>query len=266
MQSCALPSSPSETRPHEGAEELAIEYIEVADAIEREGLRLVLTAAVPGPWGESAKGLLEVKRLDYTPVRQTGGAVDPALVAWTRQSSAPVAMYGTERPRSGWAEILFLAERLAPEPALVPPDPRDRARMLGLCHEICGEQGLGWSRRLQLFAGSPTAEPESMPWKYGIDERDAGAHAGARVSAILELLDEEIERSGGPYLMGDELRAVDIYWACFSNLIDPLPPEASPMPDYIRGAYSSWNGGCPASLISLRDRVFEHHLGLPQEF
>lgn len=245
---------------------MTIEYIEVADAIERKGLRLVLTAAVPGPWGESAKGILKVKGLDYTAVRQTAATVDPKLVAWTRQSSAPVAMYDAERPRSGWAEILFLAERLAPDPALVPRDPRDRARMLGLCHEICGEQGLGWSRRLQLLAGSPAGDPESMPWKYGIEEADPAEQAAERVSAVLDLLAGELQRSGGPYLMGDELRAVDVYWACFSNLIDPLPPEKSPMPDYIRGAYSSWSGGCAASLISLRDRIFEHHLGLPQEF
>ena len=108
-----------------------MKYIEVADAVELSGLRLVLTAGVPGPWGESAKGVMEVKGLDYTPVRQNAGTVDPTLVTWTRQSSAPVAMYASERPRSGWAEILFLAERLAPAPALVPSDPRERAWMLG---------------------------------------------------------------------------------------------------------------------------------------
>ena len=66
--------------------------------------------------------------------------------------------------------------------------------------------------------------------------------------------------------MGDALRAPDVYWAAFSNLIDPLPPEQSPMPDFIRNSYSSWEGDCPASLLALRDRVFEQHLGLPQEF
>jgi hypothetical protein len=245
---------------------MPIEYVEVADAIEHKGLRLVLTTGVPGPWGESAKGILKVKSLDYVAVRQTAGNVDPELMAWTRQSSAPVAMYDSERPRSGWAEILLLAERVAPEPALVPHDPRERAHMLGLCHEICGEQGLGWSRRLQLFAGMPTGEPESMPWKYGLEDTTAVENAAARTSAIIGLLAGERERSGGPYLLGEELRAVDIYWACFSNLIEPLPPEASPMPDFIRGAYSSWAGDCPSSLIDLRNQVFERHLGLPQEY
>ena len=106
---------------------MAIEYIEVADAIGRDGLRLVLTTGVPGPWGESAKGVFTVKSIDYVSVRQTAMTVDPVLMEWTRQSSAPVAIYDAERPRSGWAEILFLAERLQPDPCLIPEDPRERA-------------------------------------------------------------------------------------------------------------------------------------------
>ena len=245
---------------------MPIEYLEVDDAIERGGLRLVLTTSVPGPWGESAKGLFKIKGVDYAAVRQTAATVDPKLVEWTRQSSAPVAIYENERPRSGWAEILFLAERLAPTPALIPDDPRERAFMLGLCHEICGEHGLGWTRRLTLLSGMPGGEPESMPWKYGLSDRRAVEASEQRVSAILDLLAGELERNGGPYLLGAELRAVDVYWACFSNLIDPLPPEKSPMPDYVRAPYGSWSGGCSAKLLDLRDRVFEEHLGVPQEF
>lgn len=245
---------------------MAIEYTEVEAAIESKGLRLVLTTGVPGPWGESAKGILAVKGIDYVAVRQTAATADPKLIEWTRQSSAPAAMFDNERPRSGWAEILLLAERLQPEPALIPGDTRERAVMLGLCHEICGEQGLGWSRRLALLAGMPDAGPDSMPWKYGIQDGIDAEQANARTAAILSMLAEQLEQSGGPYLMGSALRAVDIFWAAFSNLIEPLPPEQSPMPDFIRKSYASWTGGCSASLLALRDRVFEQHLGLPQEF
>ena len=80
------------------------------------------------------------------------------------------------------------------------------------------------------------------------------------------MLERQLGDSDGPYLMGNSLRAVDIYWACFSNLIQPLPPDQSPMPDYIRDVYGDWTGGCAASLMALRDRVFEQHLGLPQEY
>ena len=248
---------------------MPIDYIEVSEAKKRPGLRLVLTTGVPGPWGEAAKGVLGVKNIAYTPVRQTAMTIDVELVEWTGQSSAPVAMYEDERPRAGWADILFLAERLQPEPALIPADPKQRAWMLGLCHEICGEHGLGWSRRLQLLAGAPADEPGTLPWKYGGQDARAMEQAEARVADILKLLDDQFAESrarGGSYLMGDSLRAVDIYWACFSNLIEPLSPERSPMPDYIRSSYGSWAGGCSNELIGLRDRVFEEHLGLPQEY
>lgn len=245
---------------------MPIEYLEVSEARDLPGLRLVLTTGVPGPWGESAKSILAIKKLSYTPVRQTAMTVDPDLVAWTRQTNAPTAMYEDERPRSGWAEILFLAERLAPAPALIPADPKSRTWMLGLCHEICGEQGLGWSRRLQLLSGTPAEEPDTLPWKYGAAESTVSAAAHSRVSDILVLLASQLNDSPGNYLMGAELCAVDVYWACFSNLIQPLPPEQSPMPEYVRGPYGSWDGGCPSSLIELRDRVFEEHIGLPQEF
>ena len=167
-----------------------MEYVEVAEAIERPGLRLVLTMGVPGPWGEAAKNILWVKGIDYAPVCQRASTEDPLLLEWTRQTGAPVAMYEKERPRSSWAEILFLAERLAPERPLLPQGPMDRALALGLLHEIAGEQGLGWSRRLMMFARNSVgpADSGSMPWKYGLDDPGATAGAGRRVDAILQLL------------------------------------------------------------------------------
>jgi glutathione S-transferase len=245
---------------------MPIDYLEVPQARELPGLRLVLTTGVPGPWGEAAKAVFGVKGIAYAPVRQTAMQIDPALLEWTRQTSAPVAMYEDERPRSGWAEILFLAERLNPEPSLVPEDPRERAWMLGLCHEICGENGLGWTRRRQLLSGAPAQEQDSLPWKYGGSDGAPGDAAQARVLDILALLSDQLNSTPGDYLMGAELRAVDLYWACFSNLIQPLTEEQSPMPKFIRGSYGAWDGGCADSLLALRDRVFEQHIGLPQEF
>ena len=72
---------------------MATEYTEVEAAIESKGLRLVLTTGVPGPWGESAKGILAVKGIEYVAVRQTAATADPKLIEWTRQSSAPAAMF-----------------------------------------------------------------------------------------------------------------------------------------------------------------------------
>ena len=246
-----------------------MDYIDIDDAIGRDGLRLVLTAGVPGPWSESAKGILKVKKIPYLPVRQNAGQHDETLLAWTRQTSAPVAMYADERARSGWAEILFLAERLEPQPALLPADPRERALALGLAHEICGEHGFGWTRRLDLMKNAPLDE-NTMPWKYGCEDRASVDAAEARATDILALLADQLRRqreAGRRFLVGESLSAVDIYWACFSNLVVPLPHEQSPMPDMIRAAYGSWKDApVDASLIEHRVEVFEEYLGLPQDF
>ena len=57
-----------------------MEYISVTDAIEAPGLRLVLSAGVPGPWGESAKALLAYKGLEYKAVLQEGGGENAELL------------------------------------------------------------------------------------------------------------------------------------------------------------------------------------------
>lgn len=248
-----------------------MDYIEIDAARDREGLRLLLTPGVPGPWGESAKSIFHVKKLDFVPVRQPPENEDrKALMDWTHQTSAPVAIYAAERPRSGWAEILFLAERLAPAPALIPVAARERALMFGLCHEICGEQGLGWTRRLQLLPRGVDAEPLSMAWKYGISDPQAADGATARLQEIHVLFASQLasqQAAGREYLVGDQLSAVDIYWACFSNMLVPLPPERSPMADWFRPIYTAPEEVCPApELIAFRDRIFERHLVLPQDF
>jgi glutathione S-transferase len=63
------------------------------------------------------------------------------LKEWAGQRKAPIVIYENARPRSGWAEILRLAERLAASPSLLPPDPADRALVFGLAREVCGEAG-----------------------------------------------------------------------------------------------------------------------------
>src|SRR6516162_7844014 len=118
-----------------GGEGMA-QYVEVEDAVKLAGLRVVLSPGVPGPWSESAKGILHVKKLPYVKVRQNVGGTNEPLRRWTAQETAPAFIYNDERPRSLWNDQLFLVERLAPNPALIPADPVERTQMFGLANEL----------------------------------------------------------------------------------------------------------------------------------
>src|SRR3954467_6353311 len=126
---------------------MTVQYISIEDAMKRAGLRMVVVGGVPSPWGEAAKGILHIKGIDWAAVRLVYDS--KPLKQWAGQRSGPVVIFDNEPPRAGWSEILLLAERLAPTPSLLPADAAERATMFGLAHEICGEAGLGWSRRLQ---------------------------------------------------------------------------------------------------------------------
>src|ERR1700733_11968125 len=99
-----------------------LKHISVTEAIPRSGLRLVVTADMPGPWSIAARAVLDLKGIEYTPVAQIIATRDPALREWTGQEGAPAAMFEKERPRIRWDEILHLAERLSPNPRLIPKD------------------------------------------------------------------------------------------------------------------------------------------------
>ncbi len=275
-----------------GFDDLKLDYVSIAEARRMSGLRLVLGAyTVPGPWRESCKGIFYVKGLDYTPVRTANeGASDLAigmegsqseLIAWTAQSSAPVAIWNDERPRSLWNDQLNLAERLAPEPRLIPADIEDRIRMFGLINELAGENGIAWSQRLLMAHGPLSTLPpddESRPFwqaladKYGYTP--AGAEAACRhIAGIFGTFDAQLasqKSRGHRYLMGPELTAVDIYFACFLGLFKPMPPERCPMATAYRPAYSNDDPAVEAAitpaLLAHRDFVYERHLELPIVF
>jgi len=92
---------------------MSFDYITADEAIHRGGLRLVVVGNVPSGWGESAKGIFHIKRIPFAAVRLVYD--NPAFKEWAGQLTGPVAVYEREVPRSGWAEILMLAERLVPE-------------------------------------------------------------------------------------------------------------------------------------------------------
>jgi glutathione S-transferase len=241
-----------------------------------EGLRLVVTAVPGPPWSESAKAVFHVKRIPYVPVAQQPGVTNEALRAWTGHDNAPIAVYGRERPRTGWAEILFLAERLAPEPPLIPTDPEERALLFGLAHEICGEDGLGWNRRHLMIRdalagrpGIPRAVAEYLAPRYDYNE-EAARRAPGRIAEILRLLAAQFRRQrhqGRNVLLGDRLSALDLYWACFAALLRPLPEPDCPMPDWLRESYTAKDpeilDALDPALLEHRDRIYRQFLPLP---
>lgn len=253
---------------------VSFQYLSVDEAIARRGLRLVVIGQVPSPWGEAAKGIFQIKGIDFAAVRLVYD--NEALKAWVRELSGPVAIYDDEPPRSGWAEILMLAERLAPTPALLPADPALRARALLLADKFCGPAGLGWNRRLQLVhaglsktGGFNERVAGYLGKKYGYVP-DATAHSAARVSELLQEFAGALRArrdAGKSYYLGDTLSAVDIYSATFMALFKPLPEASCAMHPVARAGFEWLDSATAAALdpilLEHRDLVYARHLVLP---
>jgi glutathione S-transferase len=269
-----------------------IDYLSIEEARRRPGLRLVLGAyTVPGPWREACKGIFHVKGIPYAsvstadPGRADGefgmAGADSQLRDWTGQSSAPVAIWNDEKPCATWIEQLQLAERLAPAPSLLPQGVDERALTFGLCHELAGRDGFGWTRRIGMIhdnlAGLAGDHPSRAFWqhmaaKYGYTP-DSGAAASARLAGIVRAFARRIEAqrdAGRRYLVGDRLSAVDIHWACFVGMIAPMDEERCPMASSFRASYTNPYPEVQAALSPLllehRDFVYETHLELPVRF
>lgn len=254
-----------------------MDYLSVEQAQQQGGIKLVLTAGVPGPWGEAAKGILACKGIEFLPVRQDAGQANDALKRWTGQDSAPVLMTDDLPPISHWLDILLHAERLAPATALLPADSAGRVEAIGLCALIAGVEGFGWQRRLMLLSpGMQASEPPEiilrMARKYGWSPGAAQAALGGlqRICAHLDAVLATAEERGGSYFLGERFSAVDIYWATFAGMIAPLPEDVAPMPDYIRAGYASGGEEVQAlltpRLLAHREHIYRQHLGLPLDY
>ncbi|MFP8873941.1 MAG: hypothetical protein VCB42_05255, partial [Myxococcota bacterium] len=175
--------------------------------------------------------------------------------------------------------IILLVERIAPKTPLVPGDPEVRARMFGLVHELAGEMGFGWCRRLMMLHSSAQLPPEQtapmreildrLNARYGYSPENA-RKAPERVSQILRMLtaclQAQAER-GSRFFVGDQLTALDVYWAAFAALLEPLPEEVCAMPAGLRAQYHVRDAkvrvdGDPI-LLHHRDYIYETALELP---
>jgi glutathione S-transferase len=266
------PQAPTDASPTLAA----TEWVGIGEARALEGLRLALLRGVPSPWSLAAKAIFDLKRIPYARVCRASKDGPNALLEWTGQTSFPAAIWEGERPRTGWAEILLLAERLSPEPSLLPSDSDERAIVFGVSHEICGEMGLGWCRRLLGIEKRRKQAPEdpqvaNFLQKYGSGE-EGFALAQARVVEVVRMLAERLQlqrEAGRAFLVGSALSAADLYWATFSNMVALLPPEKLPLPEPLRAAFTTDDpevaGALTPALLRHRDWIYERYLKLPVE-
>lgn len=272
--------------------DIKLNYITIEEARKLGGLRVVLGAyPIPGPWREACKGVLWVKGLKYTPVKSANaGASDLAigmqdsqseLIAWSGQASAPVVAWNDERPRSGWLEQLHLAERLNPEPPLVPTDIDERMLMVGMANELLGEKGMVWQKRLLMVHEPLQVLAQDDPQraffiflgeKYGYTPEGAEQSA-IGIATIVTRFAAQLARQhavGKRYLIGDRLSALDLYWASCCAILDPMPADRCPMADGFRGAYGNRDPRVAAALTPAlrehRDFIYNTHLETPIVF
>jgi glutathione S-transferase len=248
-----------------------MKYFSVAEARQMDGIKLVLTANIPGPWSESAKYIFRIKNIPFIPVAQLLAQPNEELQAWTGTRNAPIVMVDGMPPKSNWADILMLAERLQPDPPLMPAASAARAEVFGICAELCGEGGLLWTSRVLSLAATNEgpAFSEIMHKAYGGTPAEVEA-APARIADILGTLDDRLRtqvRRGSPYLIGNKLHACDIYWACISQAVSVLPQELCPLKPELRAIYervpSPTREACTPLLLKHRDYIYKKYIGLP---
>ena len=251
-------------------------WLTVEAGMAAKGLRIApLRGLVPSPWTELCRALFHVKKIPCAWI----AARDPkaglaAFKAATGHDVLPVVFWNEERPRASWIEQLALAERLAPEPALLPNTPLERAQVTGLLSELCMEGGFGWCRRLMMI---DRLLHESQ---YGDRERGIGQYLAAKYGYLgASLADarrrcEEVlaqfarlARTDAPYLAGTTLTALDLGWAAFAALVRPLPEADCAMQPMWRDLYT-WIPTQTApeavdALLVRRDRIYRQWLELP---
>lgn len=252
-------------------------WLTLDEAVTTPGVRLVLARfGVPSPWSELCRALFEVKRIAHRRVdgRDPDGAYH-ALRALTGQESVPVVLIGHEAPRSSWLEQLYVAERLAPTPPVLPEQPHSRALVIGLVAELCGEGGFGWCRRLLMIERLTAPGAHARDRTIGLYLRHKYGAAGpqdpvGRCRDIIALLADRLRAqldAGKPFIFGERLGALDLAWAAFAALIEPLPEAECPMSSRWRDLYRWQPPGIAAAdlemLLAHRERIYRQYVSLP---
>ena len=98
-----------------------------------------------------------------------------------------------------------------------------------------------------------------------LDRQQVGLFGGVQTQAFR---DPGSQRDvGRRYLVGDALSPLDIWWASFAAMIEPLPPELCPMRPDTRVAYRVRDPvvreATDPALLEHRDFIYREHLELP---
>jgi hypothetical protein len=258
----------------------SLRFVELEVARAARGLRLVLITALPSPWSEGARALFALKGVDALGVAFRPG--DAALAAWAGVPNAPAVLLDDEPPASGWEDILALAERLCPEPVLVPAAPATRARFFAWMHALLDPSGLAACRRQLVLheslrpdepghirRGFPPGLARLLAARYGY-QPDRVPEARDRLIAGLVELDAALgdsARKGSPYILG-ELTALDLYAAATVATLAPLPDELHPIAPSLRPALEYLDPAVAAALTpplrAHRDLVYAAHIHDPR--
>ncbi len=250
---------------------MTLQFVDVATARAARGVRMVVASVVPSPWSEAAKGLFHVQGVAVLAVRSVRD--DPEVPVFARAHNVPSVMFDDEPPRTIWSEIVMLAERLGVPGALVPTASAARVRMMGLIHELAGEDGVGWCARLLMIdaslrtggaRGFPLPVARYLASKYGHSEERAAA-ARPRMITALWAISEAL--GDGPYFGGEAPNALDVYSATFLTPLCPIPEEDCPqMIPGLRAAFATaheaMGGELPPALVEHRRRMFAGPVGV----
>jgi hypothetical protein len=224
--------------------------------------------------GEAAKGILHVKNIEWAavrlvydsePLKQWAVSAVVRSLCTTTNGHAPVGPKFCCFQSASFRTLACYRKTQQTEP--LPSDWR---------HEICGEQGLAWSRRLQLIdaglnnkGGFPERVCKYLGKKYGYSPQ-VSAQSGRRVADVLRMLASRLKQqrqAASGYYIGDALTAVDIYSATAMAMFAPLPPEQCRMDGPTRAAFGSRDPEIEAALDPIlfqhRDMIFAESLQLP---
>jgi len=249
----------------ETKESQSIKFISLEEAASMEkGTRVTFVPGVQAMFSEALKNICYVKKVPLIRVlhpimgvdEKTGEDRQAKLYELTSQTSLPTMFHDKERPRNVWIEQLDLAERIGSKdsPRLIPDKFELRADMLGLCAVVLGEDGL--TRNMRILIDSPLGQ------KYGYSE-EASSAAPKKIAEIITLIDKRLEaqeKQGSCYLVGDELTAVDIYWATMSMTVLPVPLEIMPKTKQNQGMlmFFAANSEIPEIANVLTERIKTH--------